>query len=117
MTALKATIGVGDLQGMIFEELEVVAGTGATYTLIPREVLVRLGVPVWESVPSETADGRIVPAEVGWTTIRLEGQEFPTPVIFAEEGEPSLLGMVALGHALLAVDPVRHRLVPVNARR
>ncbi len=97
--------------------MEVIAGTGATYTLVPREVLERLGVPVWEQVPSETAGGRIVPAEVGWTTIRLEGREFPTPVIFAEEGEPCLLGMVALGHALLAVDPVRHRLVPVNARR
>ena len=59
------TIEVGDSQGMIFEELEVIAGTGATYTLIPREVLERLGVPVWESVPSETAGGRIVPAEVG----------------------------------------------------
>ncbi len=116
MTTLTVTIGVGDPQGMIFEELEVVSGTGATYTLIPREVLERPGVPVWESVPSETASGRIVPAEVGWTTIRLEGKEFPTPVIFAEEGEPSLLGMVALGHALLAVDPVHHRLVPVNAR-
>ena len=33
------------------------------------------------------------------------GQEFPTPVIFAEVGESSLLGMVSLEEALLAVDP------------
>ena len=48
-------------------------------------------------MPSETADGRIVPVDVGVTTIRLEGLEFHTPVIFAEEGEPSLVGLVSLG--------------------
>ena len=74
-------------------------------------------MPVWESVPSAVSDGRIVPANIGHTFIRLEGKEFPTPVIFTEEGEPSLLGMVALEHALLAVDPVHQRLVPVNAKR
>lgn len=60
--------------------------------------------------------GADLPAEVGWTTIKLKGREFPSPVVFAEEGEPRLLDMVALGHALLAVDPVHHRVVRVNAK-
>ena len=55
--------------------------------------------------------------DVGRTFIRLEGQEFPTPVIFDEEGEPSLLGVIALGHKLLAVHPHTGQLVPVKARR
>lgn len=80
-------------------------------------MLERLGVPVRRSVPSETADGRIGPAEIGEAVIRLEGKEFPTLVVFAEEDEPSLLGMTTLGLALLAVDPVQQRLVPVNAKR
>ena len=62
--------------------------TGSTYTAVPRELLQRLGVPVERSLPSETADGRIVPVDVGRTTFRLEGLQFHTPVIFAEEGEP-----------------------------
>ena len=41
--------------------------------------------------------------------IRLEGQEFPTPVIFAVAGEPTLLGVVTLEDALLAVAPVAGR--------
>ena len=114
---VKVTIAVGDPQRVRFEELEVVVGTGAPYTQVSREVLERLGVPVWESVPSETADGRIIPADIGRTFIRLEGKEFPTTVLFAEEGEPSLLGMVALELALPAVDPVHERLARVNARR
>ena len=120
MGIVKVTIGVGDPQGRTFEDIEVTVDTrdtGSTYTAVPRELLRRLGVPVERSLPSETADGRIVPVDVGNTIIRLEGREFHTPVIFAEEGEPSLLGMVSLEEAALAVDPLAGRLIPVNLLR
>ena len=114
---VKVTIGVGDPQGQRFEDLEVTADTGRAYTAAPRELLRRLGVPVERSLPSETADGRVVPVDVGRTTIRLEGLEFATPVIFAGEGEPNLLGMVSLEEAALAVDPLAGRLIPANLLR
>ena len=38
-------------------------------------------------------------------------------MIFAEEGEPSLLGVITLEDALLAVDPVNGELIPVVAKR
>ena len=84
MGTVKVTIAVGSPQGRMFEDLEVWVDTGSTYTAVPRELLRRLGVPVERSLPSETADGRVVPVDVGRTTIRLEGLEFPTPMIFAE---------------------------------
>ena len=114
---VKVTIGVGDPQGRQFEDVEVVVDTGSTYTAVPRELLQRLGVLVERSLPSETADGRLVPVDVGRTTIRLEGLEFSTPVIFAEDGEPSLLGVVSLEEAALAVDPLAGRLIPANLLR
>ena len=114
---IKVTIAVGSPQGRLFEDLEVTVDTGSTYTAVPRELLRRLGVPVERSLPSETADGRVVPVDTGRTTIRLEGLEFPTPVIFAEEGEPSLLGVVTLEEAVLAVDPLAGRLIPANLLR
>ena len=117
MGTVKVTIGVGDPQGRQFEDVEVVVDTGSTYTAVPRELLQRLGVLVERSLPSETADGRLVPVDVGRTTIRLEGLEFSTPVIFAEEGEPSLLGVVSLEEAALAVDPLAGRLIPANLQR
>ena len=55
--------------------------------------------------------------DIGWTVVRLEDQTFATQVTFAEENEPSLLGVVTLEDALLAVDPVGQRLVPVEAER
>ena len=118
MGTVKVTTGVGDPQGRQFEVVEVVVDTGSTYTAVPRELLRRLGVPVDRSLPSETADGRILPVDVGETTItRLEGLEFHTPVIFTEAGEPSLMGVVSLEQAVLAVDPLAGRLVPANLLR
>ena len=117
MGTVKVTIGVGDPQGRQFEDLEVVVDTGSTYTAVPRDILQRLGIQVERSLPSETADGRIVPVDVGEATVRLQGREFHTPVIFAEPGEPSLLGVVSLEEAALAVDPLAGRLIPVNLLR
>lgn len=111
------TIQLGDHLGNRFEELDIIVGTGSTYTAVPRATLERLGVPVQRSLPSETADGRMVPVDVGETTIRLEGLQFHTPVIFAEANEPSLLGVVTLEEAALAVDPIAGRLVPTHLLR
>ena len=54
---------------------------------------------------------------IGETKIRLAGTQFTTIVIFAEEGEPSLLGAITLEQALLAVDSVNNGLIPVEAKR
>ncbi len=117
MGTITVTVEVGDRQGSQFEELDITVDTGSTYTAVPRATLERLGVPVGRSLPSETADGRIVPVDVGETTIRLEGLQFYTPVIFAEENEPSLLGVVTLEQAALAIDPVAGRLIPTRLLR
>ena len=117
MGTVTVTIAVGDPQGRQFEEIDVVVDTGSTYTAVPRAMLQRLGVPVERSLPSETADGRIVPVDVGRTTIRLAGLEFSTPVIFAADNEPSLLGVVSLEEAALAVAPLAGRLIPTNLLR
>ena len=111
------TIEVGNPQGRNFQRVEVEVDTGSTYTALPREMLLALGVPVSRTVSSRLADGTQQPAEVGYASIRLEGVELITPVIFAEEGEPSLLGVISLEDALLAVDPVNNELIPVVAKR
>ena len=117
MGTVTVTIQVGDHQGDRFEDLDIIVDTGSTYTAVPRATLERLGVPIQRSMPSKTADGRIVPVDVGETIVRLEGLQFHTPVIFAEEDEPSLLGVVALEQAALVVDPVEGRLMPTYLLR
>ena len=117
MGTVTVTIGIGDPGGQLFEELEAEVDTGSTFTAVSRELLRRLGVPVTRSALASLADGSSAPVDIGTAVIRLEGQEFPTQVIFAEEGEPSLLGVVTLEEALLAVDPVAGRLIPTIAKR
>ena len=117
MGTVTTTVEVGDTQGRHFQSIEVEVDTGSTYTALPREMLQALGVPVTRTEPSRLADGRIQTVEIGQATIRLEGKQFITTVIFAEEGEPSLLGVITLEDALLAVDPVNNELIPVVAKR
>ena len=117
MGTVTVTIQVGDRQGQEFEELDMIVDTGSTYTAVPGALLQRLRVPVQRSMQSQTADGRIIPVDIGQTIVRLEGIEFYTPVIFAGENEPNLLGVVTLEEAGLAVDPVNDRLIPTHLLR
>ena len=117
MEILNVTIAVANVHGQTFEKVDVTVDTASDYTALPREMLQRLDVPVTGEAISEMADGRQVPADTGWALVRLEGREVYTPVIFAEEGEASLLGVTTLEVARLGVDPTNQRLIPVNLRR
>ena len=117
MGKLTVNLEVGDQQGSRFRSLELTVDTGSTFTTLPRGLLEELAVPVARQANSRMADGRAATVDVGWTMVRLQGQTFPTRVTFAEEGEPCLLGVVTLEEALLAVDPVGQRLIPVDADR
>jgi len=114
---LEIIIEIGDPAGTTFEELQVIVDTGSTNTVVPRQILERLGVPVTDTKPTRIADGSLITSRIGDTIIRLEGQTFPTPVTFAEAGEPAVLGVIALERAALAVDPLEQRLVPTNLMR
>ena len=115
MGTFRITVEIGDQSGQRFQELEALVGSGATFTKVPRAILEDLGIPADRTYTALLADGRQVPRERGRAIIRLEGQQFPTPVAFGEEGEPTLLGAMALEDALLAVDPQGQRLIPVDA--
>ena len=115
MGKLVITIGAGDPQGDRFQNVEVTVGTGSTFTALPGSMLRELGVPVERTARARLADGSSKSVDIGRTMVRLEGRAFPTPVIFAGPAEPSLLGVVTLEDALLAVDPVGQRLIPLDA--
>ena len=112
MGAIFVTIEVGDIRRERFESVEMMVDTGATYSQIPGALLRRLGIrPEWEA-QARLADGSLTTDPVGEATFRVEGKTFFTPVTFGRDGEPNLLGVVALETAMLAVDPVEQRLIP-----
>ena len=89
--------------------------TGSTYTWVPRDILDSLGVRARFRREFETADQRVVTRDLAITMSRLNGQEMPTIVVFADEGGVPLLGAYTLGGFGLAADPVNGRLIPVRA--
>jgi predicted aspartyl protease len=100
------------------EAIELVADTGATLTVLPREMLLRMGVsPIRRSdgtayrVTAQLATGQKVEREVGEVRLRVEGDSLTTRVLFGEAGDAGLLGVIVLESLGLTVDPVRRRLV------
>jgi clan AA aspartic protease len=114
MGTFGVTIHIGDLGGTRFEEVEALADTGATTTVIPRPILNDLGISPTRQETFEYASGQQARLDMAQATAQTEGRETITWVIFGEEGMSPLLGAYTLEGLFLAVDPYNQRLVPVN---
>ena len=87
---------------------------GATLTMIPAEVLHRLGIGTTPSISLVLADGRRVNRDTGHAMVVVEGDAVPCRVVFGMPGDAALLGLTVLEQAGLAVDPVPRRLLPAD---
>jgi predicted aspartyl protease len=96
------------------ETVDALVDTGATFTGVPRDLLVRLGVKPERQVRLRLADGRAHLQELGYVNVELDGIEGPTYVVFGDQGSPPAIGAITLEAFLLGVDPVAQRLVPVE---
>lgn len=105
---------VNPLTGARSEEMSALADTGATLTVVPREVLERLGIERVRAVSLVLADGRRAERDVGNAAVAVNSEVVPCRVVFAEPGDAVLLGLTVLEQLGLAVDPVRRRLVPTD---
>ena len=114
MATFRVTIEIGPMDQSRFEQIEALVDTGATYTVVPRNVLERLGIMPQFRRRFRLADGRVVELDMAVVAIRLEGQTLPTICVFGEEGMDALLGAVTLEEFGLGVDPVNQRLVPIE---
>lgn len=90
--------------------LHLLVDTGSTYTWIPARVALDLGVQPFEIAPFYLADGRRVRRRVGEARLRILGREGTRFVVFARQGDETVVGVDTLQGLLLQVDPVEHRL-------
>jgi clan AA aspartic protease len=96
------------------EELQALVDTGATNTVIPADILQRLGVQPHRSSVFQLADGREIELGIGRAWVQVDGQREFTQVVFGPEGSEPILGAITLEEMNLSVDPVARKLVPVN---
>ena len=113
MGTFNVPIQVGSPSGGEFQRVSALVDTGASHTMLPRDMLVNLGVVVIEQVPFNLADERTVEYDVGEARIRLDGRERTTLVIFGPIGSEPLLGATTLQLFNMTVDTVGERLFSV----
>lgn len=112
MGTFRQRVEIGPSDAGPFAALEAFVDTGATYTLLPRAVLVPLGVQARERDRFILADGRTVERDIAIVVIRLDGRVRPTVCVIDDAAPNALLGAVTLEEFGLAVDPVNRRLIP-----
>ncbi len=103
--------------GKVAKKLETMAmvDTGATYSVIPRGLLKQLGVPSVRKVTVQLANGRRARWAEGVVTMKIQKREVDTPVLFGPDDAPALLGAMTLEGAGFGVDPVKKKLIPLEA--
>ena len=92
----------------------VMVDTGSEYNWVPSDVLIDLGVAPVRVDRFETADGRILEREVGFALLYAGGRSAATAVVFAREGDLTLLGAHGLEGLNLRVDLARKELIPAG---
>lgn len=105
-------IEVGNPTHEEFVAVEALVDTGAIYTMLPEDLLDRLGVARLETDIFELADDSLVEYWIGSATVRIEGRALPVPVVFARRDNTPLVGATTLEIFRLVADPVNERLAP-----
>ncbi|MDB4875306.1 MAG: hypothetical protein JWM41_1752 [Gemmatimonadetes bacterium] len=100
----------GELRGLS----GVMVDTGSEYTWIPRAVLESIAIEPKRVARFATADGRVLERSVGFANVYAGGTSAPDIVVFADEGDMTLLGARALEGLNLRVDLVSRTLVPAG---
>ena len=108
-------IEIGALGSSQFVQLDALVDTGASFTVVPRDVLARLGVQATESDSFVLADGSQRQYDMAWVQVRIDSRVELSLCVFGESGSGALLGAFTLEAFRLGVDALNHRLIPTPA--
>jgi len=95
------------------EKLKLLVDSGAVYSVVPKDVLRRLGVKPHSTKTFTLADGSEISRKIGDAVFKLNGLQGASPVIFGQKGDSTLLGTVSLEALGLLLDPIRRELKPL----
>ena len=112
MGTFSVELEVGNPAREEFVAVQAMVDTGAIYTMLPEDLLDRLGVPRLELDVFELADDSLAEYWIGSAVVRIQGKALPVPVVFARPGNTPLLGATALEILRFIVDPIEQRLMP-----
>jgi clan AA aspartic protease len=97
-------------------ELKFLVDSGAIYSVVPREILLEIGIVPIEVESFSLADLTQIEREVGEAAFTFRGRTRISSVMFGEEGDATLLGVMTLESLGLMLDPVRQEVRRMRLR-
>ena len=113
MSMLRVEVGVGRLDGGAMITVTTLVDVTADHSMVPESLLRRLGIIPRRQLDFVLSDGSKVEYGYGFARFRMDGEEWPCPVLFGPEGS-YLLGASALEIFNLEEDRVGQRLLPTK---
>jgi predicted aspartyl protease len=90
--------------------------SGAIYSVVPETILSELGILADRVESFKLADLTRIERRVGQAAFEHHGLTRVSPVVFGEEGDATLLGVLTLEALGLVLDPIRRELRPMEMR-
>jgi len=95
------------------ETIEFLIDSGTIYSVVPTPILQRLGIRPITAQEFRLADGSKITRQKGVALFKYGERIGGADVIFAEEGDSTLLGAFTLEALGLSLDPLRRELKPL----
>ena len=96
-----------------FFEAKFLVDSGAMFSVAPADELRKIGVVPDEEETFSLADGQSITRKLGDAYFEYEGKGGYAKVIFGEEGDLNLLGVMTLEACRLVLHPFRRELRPL----
>jgi len=97
-----------------WQKVDLIADTGAIFSVIPKSILQALGVNPYGEETFHLADGSEIRRPLGDVFIRIDGKARTVPTIFGEPTDTPLLGVTAPEILGYAIDPRTRKLEPTK---
>ena len=97
----------------VTEGLEFTVDSGAVFSVVPADVLRRLGIQPLRQETFRLANGTHIIRHKGVAIFKFQEWIGGSDVIFGEEGDATLLGALTLESLGLSLDPIKRELRPM----
>ena len=95
-------------------EEDFLVDSGAVYSVVPEDKLLKLGIKPHRKQNFVLADGTKISREIGDAIFEIEGLRGAAPIIFGKKGDSLLLGAFTLEALGLVLDPFKRKLRPMK---
>jgi len=94
-------------------EIEAIIDTGATMSVLPKDLIQKLGLEKIDEVNVRYADNSVKRKEVyGWVILEIAGRKAVFDVLAENEGAQPLIGQIVLERLDLVIEPSTRKVIP-----